>query len=515
MTERDLEQQERAAELEGRCIIDMDTAREQATWYSVVNTIALCLGSGMGIPLNESDAQNIFDMIGVSPDNLPLKNPQLLKAFWKSGDPHLMRDFSERDLGTWRWNPDSFDRTLVPQAQGWPIIAECECAKWFAVPQEAEVLPADFRNEWRINGLLLATIARLQCNFAFENLRNNRGLFAMQAQPGSVQITDANANLEDQACMLWACSDVAMLAAGEGANAIYKSPDVNRKFINLANELFEAIDANKDSLLENSSNPILGQSVAIEALIWFACTSDAQDLRARSLWMLREFADNLVRAQEKSEMVGNTLIDACSALRALIEAFRVTRVKTYAQTAAKIFDYVESQWWQAPAETYAPSPFASEYTFNADDVGQILGALNETRLFLRARANSRLAELRLREFFCNVVNLSGFQMSMPSTNFMPQWLRDREPSEHFRSGSIPLPSQANGEHGIAPVMAGEIGYDVQSDTWSRRMIFDTPAAMHTCCEMIWINCNVVNGFPEIRLEEAPLAVRQAAGVEAT
>lgn len=226
------------------------------------------------------------------------------------------------------------------------IIAECECAKWFAVPQESEILPADFRREWRINGLLLAALARLQCEFAFENLRNNRGLFAMQAQPGSIQITDENANLEDQACMLWACSDVAMLAAGEGPNAIYRSLDVNRRFINLANELFEAIDANKDSLLENSSNQVLGQSIAIEALIWFACASDAQDLRARSLWMLREFADNLVRAQEKSEMVGNTLIDACSALRALIEAFRVTRFKTYAQTAAKIFDYIESQWWQ-------------------------------------------------------------------------------------------------------------------------------------------------------------------------
>lgn len=45
MKDRDLKQQERAAELEGRCIIDMDTAREEATWYSIINAIALCLGS--------------------------------------------------------------------------------------------------------------------------------------------------------------------------------------------------------------------------------------------------------------------------------------------------------------------------------------------------------------------------------------------------------------------------------------------------------------------------------------
>lgn len=120
MKDRDLKQQERAAELEGRCIIDMDTAREEATWYSIINAIALCLGSGMGIPLEESKVKDMFDMIGVSPNDLPLKNPQLLNAFWKSGDPHLVSDFSERDLATWRWDPNSFDRTLVPQAQGWP-----------------------------------------------------------------------------------------------------------------------------------------------------------------------------------------------------------------------------------------------------------------------------------------------------------------------------------------------------------------------------------------------------------
>jgi hypothetical protein len=45
------------------------------------------------------------------------------------------------------------------------------------------------------------------------------------------------------------------------------------------------------------------------------------------------------------------------------------------------------------------------------------------------------------------------------------------------------------------------------------MIFDTPAAMHACCELLWLNREAVNGFPELRLEEAPLAVRQAAGVE--
>ncbi len=118
----------------------------------------------------------------------------------------------------------------------------------------------------------------------------------------------------------------------------------------------------------------------------------------------------------------------------------------------------------------------------------------------------------MRLFFCKAVNISGLQMSMLSPDFMPEWLQQREPSIHFRHSAVPLPSQAGGDFGIAPVFAGEVAYDPQSDTWSREMVFDAPAAMHACCELLWLNHEAINGFPELRLAEAPIAVRRAAGV---
>ena len=511
MAEREVEEAAMAAERETGCDIDINAAKEEATWYSIMNVIALSLGSGMGIPLDQAELDDMLGRIGVGRDELPLRNPLPLRAIFKSGDPKLTKPFEQRDLDTWRWSPDSFDRMLVPQAQGWAIIAETECAKWFGIPQSAESVSEDLRKEWKTHGMLLCALARKQCDFAFDNLRNDRGLFVIASEPGSMNVTEPGSNLEDHACMLWACSDVASLAGQ--SDSMCADTEARGRFLDLADDLFRAMADNKDSLLEASLNRVLAQSVAVPALAWYASVTEAQDLRARCLWLLREFADNLVKAQDASEMVGDTLVDAAAALRALTEAFRVTRLRTYAETATRIFNFIESQWWKLPG-VYSQTPLSAEYTYNADDIGIITGALNSSRLFLRDRVNGVLSELRMRLFFCKAVNMSGLQMSMPSPDFMPVWLQEREPSVHFRHGSIPLPSQAGGDFGVAPVLAGEVAYDPQSDTWSRRMIFDAPAAMHACCELLWVNHEAVNGFPEIRLEEAPIAVRRAAGIEA-
>lgn len=511
MAERDVEEAAMAAELETGCDIDINVAKEEATWYSIVNVLALCLGSGMGIPLDQAEFDELLSRAGISRNELPLQNPLPLKAIFKSGDPHLMKPLEQRNLDTWRWSSDGFDRSLVPQAQGWTSIAATECAKWFGIPQSAESIPEDLRKEWRAHGMLLCSLARRQCDFAFDNLRNDQGLLVTASEPGSTKVTEPAANLEDQACLLWACSDLASLAGQ--SDSIYADADAHRRFLSLADDLFQAIVENKDSLLETSLSKVPAQSVAIPALIWYASVTEAQDLRARCLWLLREFADNLVKAQDANEMVGDTLVDAAVALRALSDAFRVTRLRTYAETATKIFTFIESQWWKQPG-VYSQTPLSPEYTYNADDVGNILGALNASRLFLKDRVDRDLAELRMRLFFCKAVNISGLQMSMLSPDFMPEWLQQREPSIHFRHSAVPLPSQAGGDFGIAPVFAGEVAYDPQSDTWSREMIFDAPAAMHACCELLWLNHEAINGFPELRLAEAPIAVRRAAGVEA-
>ena len=504
MEENLLEDAELAAQTEIGCYIDTNTAKEEAAWYSIMNVLALSLGSGMGVPLEDAERDQAASWAGMSWDDLPLTNPLPLKGIFKSGDPHLLKPFQQTNLDTWRWNPDSFDRTLVPQAQGWTILAECECAKWFALSQSSEGLPNDMRNQWKALAMFLYTLARQQCDFAINNLRNDQGLFLTSSELGSVRITNEATNLEDQLCMLWACSDLALMA--KQPNTIFTNESSRECFVTFADRLFEDIWAAKDMLLDTSLNKVLAQSIAIPALVWYSCATDVQDLRARCLWMLRGFADNLVKARDANEMVGDTLVDAAAALRALVDAFRVTRLRTYAETSIKVFDFIESQW--SKAGVYSPTPLAPEYTLNADDVGIILGALNSSRLFLKERVDRKLAEIRMRVFFCKAVNMSGLQMSMPSMDFLPEWLQQREPEIHFRHSLCPLPSEVE----IAPVFAGEVSYDPQSDTWSRNALFDVPAAMHACCELLWLN-EAINGFPEVKLAEAPIAVRQAAGVE--
>ncbi|MHB1191348.1 MAG: hypothetical protein ACYC08_10995, partial [Armatimonadota bacterium] len=456
-----------AVELETRCNIDLDTALEESTWYSVMNVISLSLGSGMGISVTGDEMLRMFGDVGICPAELPMSNPAILTAFFKNGDPHLSKSFDERDLETWRWSPESFDKVLVPQAQGWSIIAETECAKIFGIVEGDESLPPELRKDWMINSLLLAVSARKQCEFAFDNLRNDQGFFALQAQPGSVNITEPGANLEDQMVMLWACADTAMLASCPGS-IFWMENDFTRG----ADDLFAKIARDKDALIGASVNRVQAYSIAVPALVWYASVTEAQDLKARCLTLLREFADELVKARDANEMVGDTLVDAAAAMRALSEAYRVTGLRTYAESATEIFNFIESQWWKLPG-LYSQTPLAAEYTYNADDIGTILGALNAGRLILKERINRSLAELRMRVFFCNAVNFSGLQMSMPSIDILPDWVRQRESEAHFRHESVPLTSDA----GIAPVFAGEVGFDARTQTWSRRMIFDAQAAM--------------------------------------
>jgi hypothetical protein len=507
MEDRLLDEANKAAREETKCDISMDATKEEASWYSLMNVISLCLGSGMGRQFDDAGSRELLSWTGINWDDLPQKNPSPLEAVFKSGDPHLTKEFDLWNLDTWHWSPGSFDRTLVPQAQGWTMIAETEFAKWFEMPHKNQSVPDDVRRAWRAYGQLFWGLARKQCDLAFNNMRNDKGLFCTAVDGDSMDFIEPGTELADQACMLWACSDIAALSAQQ--DSMYANDDSRRCFMDFADQLFQAIVDNKNDLLRSSDNPILAQSIAIPALVWYASTTEAQDLKARCFWLMREFADNLVKAQDQNEMVGNTLIDAAAALRALSEAFRITRLRTYAETATKIFNFMESQWWVLHG-VYPPTPEAREFTYNADDVGIVLGALNVSRWCLGDRIDRDLADLRLRVFFCKAVNISGLQMSMPSPGFMPDWLRQREPDDHFRYATIPMPSEAGGQIGIAPVMAGEIGYDPQTQTWSRNNLFDAPAAMHACCEFLWINREAINGFPEVKLEHAPTAVQEAA-----
>ena len=506
MEEKRLQEAMLGADTETGCNIDIDVTREEASWYSMLNAISLALGSGMGIPMDEDEANKVLGNAGLCITDLPLSNPSLLKAIYKSGDPHLMQNYDEHNLNTWRWPRESFDRSLRPQAQGWAIIAETECARMFESAQSS----GKERGQWSQTALLLAILARRQCEFAFSHLRDGRGLFAMSAEEGSVHITDSNTNLEDQMCMLWACSDAASFAGKQG---IFMDENAHNRFMLEADALFSAILENKATLLDTSINKIQAQAVAVSSLAWYSTVTRSDDLRAAALRLLREYADNLVGAQDASESVGTTLVDAAEALRALTEAFRVTKLRTYAEAATKIFDYMESQWWKLPG-VYAQTPLSTEYTYNADEVAVIVGALNAARLFLKERINRELADLRMRLFFCKTVNTGGMQMSVPSADFLPTWLPKAGLEDHICCMEMTLPGEAGGAFGIAPVFAGEVSYDPQSDTWAQNLLFDTQAAMRACCEFIRLH-NEVRGYPELDLSRAPASVREAAGVEAS
>ena len=508
MSDRKTEGAKMAVELETRCNIDINAAREESSWYALLNVLSLSLGSRMGIDLNDEMRNREIGTAGVCVDDLSAKNIDLLQAVFKNGIPLLGKRFSLWDMDTWRWNRSSFDREIAPKAQGWTIVAELECAKWLSASANRASLSVKAKTDWKTLSLVLGVEARVQCEYAFENLRDANGLFVSAVPEENGYSLRGEAELTDQLCMLMACSDLSGVHGKLGS--VLMDEESRKRISGLADQLLQVIMDNEAMLLEREMNKSQALSLAVSAFIWYASASGNRELNSKAMALVRKYADILVAMHDSSEMVGNSTVDAAAALKALCDAFRTTRLRAYANAAMDVFNFLESQWWNLPG-LYASSPMSDEYTYNADDIGIILSALNASRLYLKDRINRGLAELRLRVFFCNAVNLSGLQMSMPSMDFLPDWFQQREPSIHFRHNAIPLPGEVGGGFGVSPVMAAEVAYNPQGDMWSRRMMFDTSAAMRASCELMWLNHDAVNGFPDVNMESTSQSVREASG----
>lgn len=101
------------------------------------------------------------------------------------------------------------------------------------------------------------------------------------------------------------------------------------------------------------------------------------------------------------------------------------------------------------------------------------------------------------------MNLSGFEISSPAVDQMkmPYELLDPpgrgttyQPALDYPYPTVPLPQDAGGPNGIAPVFAGSITWTAHG--WSAdHSHFDTAGAMHTANEFIWFHSDEISGSP--------------------
>ena len=469
---------------------NVTAAEEEGYWYSRYNLGNLVFRSGLGDTFKPemSVMKKMIQMVDANPGDgdtvIPPKNPALLRSVYASGDPHYIQKVDVKDFATQRWDPATFDKRVTSRALGWTMLKETQWAKMFHVDNHFGTPQDNFGAQWRFVGMVLTAEAKMQAQYALKNLRNAQGFIAN---------SDGSVDWAGQWVMLEAFSDLAntlsVKALPHSTNNRYLDPKAGQMIHAAADKLFQALASRQPTGVEE-------ESLAIQALVWYAAETSNPSLQAQALSRITSFGDALANAPVK------TATEKAFAVRGLIEAYRVTQNAKYLQAAGNAFHSLANDY------DAAHGIFTSQSTYTIDDVAVIMGALNAARYFGGDVINKMHAERMFAGFFESAVNMSGLQQSVPPIGVAKGKFEQNEPPIFYGYPRLPKPPMAGGDFGIAPVFASEIRWTGSGwEVTNRR--FDAAGAMHASNEFIWFHNDEVNGFPEVRVLAATLPVTGA------
>ncbi len=464
---------------------NLQKAHTEAYWYSRYNLGNLVMRSGLGVQLKPpmEKVQQMMEMAGIAKGPA---NPYLVRALYRSGDPHLIQEFNgdDTDFANFRWDQSEMDKTVTPQAMGYTIIKEVIWAKSFA----SDVEGPDPMNHFR--AVVLSAEAAAQAQFAEDNLRSSEGLFVPSWKDG--KIVDANVSPQDQMVMLWALSELSDYAGG--AYGYYAAPVTREQALAWADELVDAIEertnTQPDFLTDMPSRDI---GVALSALSSYA--GYAPDGASRTFvveTLIPLLAKEIIaRVDDEGRLEAtdrySQVATQATAIHGLVFASKITKDKTYEQKSIDLWRYMESLWDET-VNLYVPSPGDVDYRYTTRDVGDIIGAFNAMLNGLGVDVDQRFAD-----FFQAAVNRSGLQIA-----------EARATGGSSDEDTIPVPANAGGPFGQAPVLATEVLYYTATGTWEvTDPRFTTAYAMLADNQMMWIS--IWGGEPSVPGHGIPLA----------
>ncbi len=466
-------------------------ANEEAYWYSRYSMMTLTMQSGLGttIPMDQKFMdmmQQMMSMVGAAATDpvIPPVNSSLLLTIYAGGDPHYAAAPNQMDFSTLKWAGGP--AILTTEATATTMTKELEWAKLFHRNQHFGQAGVDnFGSTQRFIGVMLANMVKMQMQSYLADQANYK-----HTKAGDYALLTA---LSDGAG-LYSSTDQ---ANNQGPNASpatypvenrYSDPAAEEQFITLAKAQFSKV-------LNSKPHHTRDLSLAIQSMVWYASISqDAAELKLAKMAIFT-WANQLSAEHSKHP------VDLAYKVRGLIEAGRVSGEGKYLDQAAIAFNRMIADFDNLHGILHGVK------SLTIDDVAEITGSFNAAGIWLGQRIDQLNASDTFGAWWEGSVNLSGLEISSPAVNQMkgtyerlnpPGRGQTNQPIFDYRYPSVPLPENAGGEYGIAPVFAAKIAW--HGDEWQAdKNHFDTAGAMRAANEMIWLHSDEINGFPQVSL----------------
>ncbi len=464
--------------MDGRADFKAVDAEEEGYWYSRYNLGNLVMRSGLGLRFKPPKAAVMAMMKAVDANPNDGDSPAvrrgivLLRAVYKSGDPHYTGKLDPKDFGTQHWDPAGFEKVVTASASGWTIMKEAEWAKQFHVDEHFGTPSSDFGAQWRFVGMIMNASAKVQAGYAASRLMNEEGL---------VLSSDGSVDWLGQWVMLESFSNLSAYLGGEtlphSSSNRYYDPGAAKAFGEAADRLYSALTHRQPQGPRELSQ-------AVQALTWYIAARPQKDSakgRLRSI------------ALQLSNAGGDSAAQRAYQLRGLIEAWRVSKDDFFRRVALRSYAKLLDDY------NFAHGMFRHDNSHSIDDVAAIMGAINASRIFLKNDIEQTKVEQFFTNFYESAVNRSGLQQSAPPLAVAKGEFEQHEPALYYAYPDLPKPPMAGGRYGIAPVFASRIVWDAAKNRF--RVAddrFDSAGAMHASNEFIWFHNDEVNGFPMVR-----------------
>lgn len=471
-----------------------DNANEEGYWYSRYSMMALTMQSGLGTavpmdPIFQNQMMAMMQAVGAAPTDpvQPPLNPTLLNTVYAGGDPHYLTAPNQMEFSTLKWVGGK--PVLTTLATATLLQKELEWAKLFHRDEHFGEAGVDtFGSSQRFAGMIFATLVKLQADAYFAHPGEYK-----QSKDGDYALLMAFSD----GAGLYSATDEANNQGPHAGPATY--PAENRyadeataaKFAGRAKAQFAKV-------LSSRPNTLKDLSLAIQSVVWYgSITTDTEELAEvkRALISWGNALDR--RAVDGDRDPGEIAFK----IRGLIEVGRVTGEERYLNSAATAFDSLIDNF------DYSHGILNGTAKLTVDDIAEIAGAFNSASLWLGDRVDQNAARAIFGAWWEGTVNLSGIEISSPAVNQMkaPFELLDPpgrgttlQPILNYRYPTVPLPENAGGPHGVAPVFAASVLWD--GNAWhADQDHFDTAGAMHAADEMIWFHSDEINGFPTVTL----------------